>query len=146
MNCVLLLVEQMAAVHDYRLKPNLSQGTVGGNLPDRALARVKNRLSYVLIENIYAPEASYAAAISQAHCINVGNKRTAFWVMGLVLDLNEASMAWDTELVGPQIIELTQSRLDEVGFVDWFRRQADPGLKGRDLIREIASKHGSEQR
>ena len=53
-----------------------------------ALSRVDNRLKYGLIDDIYSLAASYAAAISQAHCFNDGNKRTAFQVMDLILDLN----------------------------------------------------------
>jgi len=38
--------------------------------------------------NIYLLAASYAAAISQAYCFDDANKRTAFQVMDLILDLN----------------------------------------------------------
>ncbi len=53
-----------------------------------SLSRVENRLKYGLIEDIYSLAASYATAVSQAHCFNDGNKRTAFQVMDLILDLN----------------------------------------------------------
>ena len=123
MSDVLLSVEQAVMVHDHILGPNELQGTAGGKFLDRALARVENRLSYGLIDDVYALVAAYAAAISQAHCFNDGNERAAFQIMDLVLDLNSVQVAWDTEAVGDKLIELAQSRLDETAFADWLRRQ-----------------------
>jgi death-on-curing protein len=123
MSYTLLSVEQVVMVHDQILGPNELQGTAGGKFLDGALARVENRLSYGLIDDVYALAAAYAAAVSQAHCFNDGNKRTAFQVMDLVLDLNGVRVAWDTEAVGDKIIELAQSRLDETALADWLRRQ-----------------------
>ena len=78
-----------------------------------------------LIEDVFALGASYAAAISQAHCFNDGNKRTAFQVMDLVLDLNGVQMAWDTEVIGQKIVLLAQSKLDDASFADWLRQEAN---------------------
>lgn len=72
---------------------------------------------------MFALAASYAAAVSQAHCFNDGNKRTAFQVMDLVLDLNGVQIDWNTESVGQTIILLAQSMLDEVEFAAWLRKQ-----------------------
>lgn len=124
MTFVLLTVDQVIAIHDHVLDDHELQGMAGGKYLDGALARVENRLSYGLIEDVFALGASYAAAVSQAHCFNDGNKRTAFQVMDLVLDLNGVPMVWDTELVGQKIIALAQSTLDETDLADWLRRQA----------------------
>ena len=124
MNYVLLTVDQVIAIHDHVLDDHELQGMAGGKYLDGALARVENRLSYGLIEDVFALGASYAAAVSQAHCFNDGNKRTAFQVMDLVLDLNGVPMVWDTEVVGQKIIALAQSTLDETDLADWLRRQA----------------------
>ena len=123
MSDTLLSVEQVVMVHDHILGPNELQGMAGGKFLDGALARVENRLSYGLIDDVYALAAAYAAAVSQAHCFNDGNERTAFQVMDLVLDLNGVQVAWDTEAVGDKIIGLAQSRLEETAFADWLRRQ-----------------------
>ncbi|MEK9669500.1 MAG: type II toxin-antitoxin system death-on-curing family toxin [Gammaproteobacteria bacterium] len=133
MSYVLLSVEQVVMVHDNILGPNELQGTAGGKFLYGALARVENRISYGLIDDVYALSAAYAAAISQAHCFNDGNKRTAFQVMDLVLDMNGVQVAWDTEAVGDKIIELAQSRLEDTAFADWLRQQADLGIKGREV-------------
>ena len=124
MTFILLTVDQVIAIHDHVLDDNELQGMAGGKYLDGALARVENRLNYGLIEDLFELGASYAAAVSQAHCFNDGKKRTAFQVMDLVLDLNGVPMVWDTELVGQKIIALAQSALDETDLADWLRRQA----------------------
>ena len=87
-----------------------------------ALSRVDNRLTYGLIDDTYSLAASYATAISQAHCFNDGNKRTAFQVMDLILDLNGIHVIWDIEAVGQKIVLLSQSKLDEADLAQWIRR------------------------
>ena len=74
------------------------------------------------IDLSYALAACYAAAVSQAHCFNDGNKRTAFQVMDLILHLNGINAVWDVEEVGQKIVLLSQSKLDEVDLADWLKR------------------------
>ena len=124
MRFVLLTVDDVIAVHDYVLSDHESQGLAGGKFLDGALGRVENRLNYGLIEDVFDLGASYAAAISQAHCFNDGNKRTAFQVMDVVLDLNGVQMAWDTEIIGQKIVLLAQSKLDDEMFAEWLRQEA----------------------
>ena len=126
---ILLTVDDVVAIHDYVLSDHELQGRAGGKYLDGALGRVENRLKYGLIEDVFALGAAYAAAISQAHCFNDGNKRTAFQVMDLVLDLNGVQMAWDTELIGQKIVLLAQSKLDDVSFADWLRHEANHRVK-----------------
>lgn len=125
MNYVLLSVDHVIAVHDYILETHELQGMAGGRSLDGALGRVENRLNYGLIQDVYALAASYAAAISQAHCFNDGNKRTAFQVMDLLLELNNVSMDWETDAVGEKIIMLAQTKIDEGEFGDWLRKEAN---------------------
>ena len=124
MRFVLLTVDDVIAVHDYVLSDHESQGLAGGKYLDGALSCVENRLNYGLIEDVFDLGAAYAAAISQAHCFNDGNKRTAFQVMDVVLDLNGVQMAWDTEVIGQKIVLLAQSKLDDATFADWLRDEA----------------------
>ena len=124
MTFVLLTVDDVIAVHDYVLSDHESQGLAGGKFLDGALSRVENRLNYGLIKDVFDLGAAYAAAISQAHCFSDGNKRTAFQVMDVVLDLNGVQMAWDTEVVGQKIVLLAQSKLDDVSFAEWLRQEA----------------------
>ena len=122
MSFLLLSVNHIIAIHDEVLEPNELQGMAGDKSLEGALSRVENRLNYGLIEDIYSLAASYAAAVSQAHCFNDGNKRAAFQVMDLILDLNGINAIWDVEEVGQKIVLLSQSKLDETDLAQWLRR------------------------
>ena len=124
MTFVLLTIDDVVAIHDYVLDDHELQGLAAGKFLDGALGRVENRLDYGLITDVFDLGASYAAAISRAHCFNDGNKRTAFQVMDVVLDLNGVQMTWDTEVIGQKMVLLAQSKLDDAGFADWLRQQA----------------------
>jgi death-on-curing protein len=124
MSFILLSVEHVIAIHDEVLEPNELQGMAGDKSLEGALSRVENRLKYGLIEDIYSLAACYAVAISQAHCFNDGNKRTAFQVMDIILDLNGINAIWDVEEVGQKIVLLSQSKLDESDLAQWLRRVA----------------------
>ena len=124
MSFLLLSVDHIIAIHDEVLEPNEFQGMVGSKSLEGALSKVDNRLNYGLIANIYSLAAPYATAISQAHCFNDGNKRTAFQVMDLILDLNGIHAVWDIEEVGQKIVLLSQSKLDETDLAQWLRRVA----------------------
>jgi death-on-curing protein len=100
MSFILLSVDHIIAIHDEVLEPSELQGMAGDKSLEGALSRVDNRLKYGLIDDIYSLAASYAVAISQVHCFNDGNKRTAFQVMDLILDLNGINVIWDVEAVG----------------------------------------------
>ena len=122
MSFILLSVDHIIAIHDEVLEPSELQGMAGDKSLEGALLRVDNRLKYGLIDDIYSLAASYAAAISQAHCFNDGNKRTAFQVMDLILDLNGIHAIWDVEAVGQKIVLLSQSKLDEADLAQWLRQ------------------------
>ena len=122
MSFILLSVEHIIAIHEEVLEPSELQGLAGDKSLEGALSRVDNRLKYGLIDDIYSLAASYAVAISQAHCFNDGNKQTAFQVMDLILDLNGVNAVWDVEEVGQKIVLLSQSKLDEVDLAQWLRR------------------------
>jgi death-on-curing protein len=122
MSFLLLSVDHIIAIHDEVLEPNELQGMAGDKSLEGALSRVENRLNYGLIEDIYSLAACYATAVSQAHCFNDGNKRTAFQVMDLILDLNGINAIWDVEVVGQKIVLLSQSKLDEADLAQWLRR------------------------
>jgi len=122
MSFLLLSVDHIIAIHNEVLELNELQGMAGDKSLEGALSRVDNRLKYGLIDDIYSLAASYATAISQAHCFNDGNKRTAFQVMDLILDLNGINAIWDVEEVGQKLVLLSQSKLDEADLAQWLRR------------------------
>ena len=100
MSFLLLSVDHIIAIHDEVLEPNELQGMAGDKSLEGAFSRVENRLKYGLIDDIYSLAASYTVAISQTHCFNDDNKRTAFQVMDIILDLNGISAVWDVAEVG----------------------------------------------
>ena len=122
MSFLLLSVDHIIAIHGEVLEPNELQGMAGDKSLEGALSRVENRLNYGLMEDIYSLAASYAVAVSQAHCFNDENKRTAFQVMDIILDLNGINVTWDAEVVGQKIVLLSQSKLDEADLAQWLRR------------------------
>jgi death-on-curing protein len=122
MSFFLLSLDHVMAIHDEVLELNELQVMAGDQSLEGALSRVDNRLRYGLMDDIYSLAASYATAISQAHCFNGGNKRTAFQVMDLVLDLNGINVTWGVEAVGQKIVLLSQSKLDEADLAQWLRR------------------------
>ena len=122
MSFILLSVDHIIAIHDEVLEPSELQGMAGDKSLEGALSRVDNRLKYGLIDDIYSLAVSYAAAIPQAHCFNDGNKRTAFQVMDLILDLNGINVIWDVEAVGQKMVLLSQSKLDEADLAQWLRQ------------------------
>ena len=122
MSFLLLSVDHIIAVHDEVLEPSELQGMVDDKSLEAALSWVDNRLKYGLIDDIYSLAASYAVAVSQVHCFDDGNKRTAFQVMDLILDLNGINMTWDVEEEGQKIVLLSQSKLDEADLAQWLWR------------------------
>jgi death-on-curing protein len=122
MSFFLLSLDHVMAIHDEVLELNELQVMAGDQSLEGALSRVENRLNYGLIEDIYSLAACYATAVSQAHCFNDANKRTAFQVMDLILDLNGINAIWDVEVVGQKIVLLSQSKLDEADLAQWLRR------------------------
>ena len=121
MSFVLLSVDLVVLIHEEILSANELQGLAADKSLDSALARIDNRLGFGMVEDVYSLAAAYAAAISQGHCFNDGNKRTAFQAMDIVLDLNGVEISWDVEAVGARIIELAQTRIDEQEFASWLR-------------------------
>ena len=121
---VTVSAEVVIALHDDILSTAEIPGLARDKSLEGALARVDHRIAYGLIEDAFALAAAYAAAISQGHWFNDGNKRTAFQVMDVILAAHGIELDWDTEEAGQQMIELAQSRTDESAFAHWLRAHA----------------------
>lgn len=120
----LLSAELVEAIHDAVLNPGELAGRAQDKSLDGALACVDNRLVYGMIEDVFDLAAAYAAAVSQGHCFNDGNKRTAHQTMDVCLDLNGVEILWDHEEVGQQIIRLAQGHIGEDDMSLWLRTKA----------------------
>ena len=124
MSFVLLNAELVEALHDAALNPGELPGRARDKSLEGALSRVDNRLIYGMIEDVFDLAAAYAAAVSQGHCFNDGNKRTAFDSMNFCLEANGVILNWDTEEIGQIIIALAQGKLAEDDVADWLRTKA----------------------
>ncbi|MDB5659926.1 MAG: type toxin-antitoxin system death-on-curing family toxin [Cypionkella sp.] len=113
--------ELVEAIHDAVLNPGELQGRALNKALEGALARVDNRLAYGMIDDAFALAAAYAIAISQGHCFNDANKRTAHQSMDVCLDLNGVQITWTALEIGPVIIRAAQGMLDEGELAHWLR-------------------------
>ncbi|ESW59596.1 MAG: death-on-curing protein [Rhodobacter sp. CACIA14H1] len=127
MTFVLLSAELVERIHDHVLNPGELAGRALDKSLEGALARVDNRLTYGMIEDPFDLAAAYAVAISQGHCFNDANKRTAFRSMHAVLVLNGVQIVFDTEEVGQAIIRAAQRLMDEGELAEWLRQRAARG-------------------
>jgi death on curing protein len=119
-----LSVALVEAIHDAVLNPGELPGRALDKSLEGALARVDNRLTYGLIDDVFDLAAAYAMAISQGHCFNDGNKRTAHQAMDVCLDLNGVQITWSAEDVGQTIIRAAQRQIDETDLANWLRSSA----------------------
>ena len=124
MSFLLLSEQDVDRLHDLILNPGELPGRAGDKSLAWTLARVDNRLLYGLIGDPFDLAAAYAEAISQGHCFNDGNKRTAYRTMVVVLDLHGVTVAHDTDEMGDQIILLAQRKIDAADLADWLRAKA----------------------
>ena len=111
-------------VHDLVISKNELQGMAGDKLLDAVLARIENRMSFGMINDVYELAACYACFLAVGHVFNDANKRTAFACMDICLALNEIELVYDHEEVGDLIIKVAQGSVDEVELSAWLRNQA----------------------
>jgi death on curing protein len=124
MTFALLTVEMVIAIHDAVLNAGELPGLARDKSLAGALGRVDNRIAYDLIADAFDLAAAYAVAISQGHCFNDANKRTAHQTMDVCLALNGVEITWSAEDVGPMIIRAAQRQMDEGELAEWLRERA----------------------
>ena len=91
-------------------------------LLDSALQRPLNKHAYESPDSADLA-AAYAIAISQGHCFNDANKRTAFRAMQAVLEGNGIACPLTATDIGPVIIRAAQRLLDEGELAHWLRQR-----------------------
>lgn len=122
MDYLLLPTDLVEAIHDAVLNHGELTGRARDKSLEGALARVENRLAYGLIGDIFDLAAAYCVAVAQGHRLNDGNKRTAFRVMQVCLDLHGlAEPALPEDATGQIIIRVAQGLMDEGALADWLR-------------------------
>ncbi len=126
MSWLLLSADMVEAIHDAALNPGELPGRARDKSPDGALDRVDTLVAYGLIGDIFDLAAAYATAISQGHCFNDGNKRTAFHAMVTVLEMQGIDPDWPQPETGDTIICAAQGLTDEPDLAAWLRALARP--------------------
>lgn len=122
MDFLLLPTDLVEDIHDAVLNPGELPGRARDKSLEGALARVENRLAYGMIGDIFDLAAAYAVAVACGHCFNDGNKRTAFRVMQVCLDLHGLSEPLLPEdETGQIIIRVAQGLMDEGALAEWLR-------------------------
>lgn len=124
MDLILLTADLVEAIHDEVLNPGELPGLAMNKSLESALARVDNRIAYGMTNDIFEIASLYAMAISQGHCFNDANKRTAHQSMDAFLDLNGVQITWSAEAVGQKIIALSQGLIDDGDLAEWLRDTA----------------------
>ena len=123
MSLVTLSAEIVELIHNNVLNAGELERRALNKSLEGALARVDNRLTYGLVEDVFDLAAHTAEAISQGHCFNDGDKRTAFRSLYAVLDLNGLEPDFETEVIAGKIILLAQSTLSTEDLAAWLRNQ-----------------------
>jgi death on curing protein len=113
------------AIHDRLLA--LHGGATGlrdQGLLDSALARPRQHYSYAGISDIVALAGLYTACIVRNHPFVDGNKRTAFVLGVLFLELHGYQFRASEEDATQAVMALAAGTLDEASHVAWLRSNA----------------------
>ncbi|WP_374408294.1 type II toxin-antitoxin system death-on-curing family toxin [Pelagerythrobacter sp.] len=110
------------AVHDRQLAEHGGgSGLRDGGALESALARPINRWSYGE-DDLCALAAAYAFGIARNHLFADGNKRTAWVIARLFLQLNGAKVAFAPSNAITTVLALAAGELGENELADWFRQ------------------------
>jgi death on curing protein len=96
------------------------------NALESALARPRHRHAYARRADLPALAASYGYGLARNHPCRDGNKRTAFLVMVVFLELNGRELdATEAEVV-TVMLKLSAGELSEVALAAWLRKHLGP--------------------
>ena len=91
------------------------------NALESALARPRQRWAHEPTSDLEALAAAYGFGICRNHPYRDGNKRVAFIVMAVFLELNGTRFAADEHEVVTLMMELADGRLPEGDLAGWLR-------------------------
>jgi death-on-curing protein len=112
------------AIHDRLLvEHGGAEGVRDESLLQSALSRPLNHIAYAS-SDIIELAAKYIAGIVQNHPFVDGNKRTGFVVGVLFLELNGYRFTASEEAAAQAVLELAAHEIDEEGFCEFLRANA----------------------
>ena len=91
-------------------------------LLESALARPVNQWSYGQVD-LAILAAAYAFGIARNHPFVDGNKRTAWVLARLFLDVNGASLIFEPEQAIQAMTDLAAGKLTEEQMAEWFKER-----------------------
>lgn len=91
------------------------------NALEAALARPQQKWHYDRTSDLPSLAAAYAFGLSGNHPFRDGNKRVAFLVMAVFLELNGLRLTVDDTGVVTTMVALAAGQLDEPTLADWIR-------------------------
>jgi death-on-curing protein len=105
-------------------------GLLDEGLLDAALAAPRNRRAYGRAD-AFRLAAAYANALTRNRPFSDGNKRVAFTVAGVFLEINGFRLeAPEAEAVAA-VLALTERKLDEAQFAAWLRASSSAASRRR---------------
>jgi len=105
----------------YAADARRASGIRDENALESALARPRHRYAYARRADLPALAASYGYGLARNHPYRDGNKRTAFLVMVVFLELNGRELkASETEVV-TMMLKLSAGELSEAALAVWLR-------------------------
>ena len=114
------------AIHEEQLAEHGgADGVRDMGLLESALARPRNLLAYGK-PDFADLAAAYAAGIARNHPFVDGNKRTAWMLAVVFLDLNGFDLDADVVDALQAMLALAEGRIDESAFAAWMRPQLKP--------------------
>jgi death-on-curing protein len=113
------------AIHDRQLvEHGGADGVRDESLLRSALGRPLNHIAYAS-SDIVELASKYTAGIVQNHPFVDGNKRTAFVVGVLFLELNGYRFRASEEAAAQAVLELAAGRIDEKGYCEFLHSNTD---------------------
>ena len=116
-----LTARDVAEIHDLVIGKHELQGMAGDKSLEAVFARIDNRMSFGMINDVFDLAACYACFLAMGHVFNEANKRTAFACMDLCLALNEIELDYDPEEIGDLMVRSARGAVDEIELSDWLR-------------------------
>lgn len=102
------------------------------NALEAALARPRHKWHYHPSTDLPALAAAYGFGLSRGHPFRDGNKRVAFVVMLVFLELNGRTFAAEESDVVRAMVALADGSLTEKRLAEWVRGHSKKPKRGRD--------------
>lgn len=119
-------LDVVLAIHEEQLAEHGgADGVRDMGLLQSALARPQNLVAYGS-PDLADLAAAYAGGIARNHPFVDGNKRTAWVVAEVFIELNSFELFADDAGSYETMLALAEGRIDETGFAAWMRPQINP--------------------